>query len=291
MAIFNLGSINIDYVYRLDSLPLAGETVAAQSLIVGLGGKGANQSIAIAKSGGNVRHIGAIGEGTQWATAKISDAGVDVSQVKTVEAPTGHAIINVNSAAENAIVLLEGANGTITTDQIDSALDAAAEGDWLLLQNETNNGLYAAQTAQALGMKVAYSAAPFSKEAVAEILPYADLLAVNEIENEAIRTELPEAAALLSKMLVLVTKGAAGAECIDGTTITKVPAFKVAPVDTTGAGDTFLGYFLASLDSDASMEEALKRAAAASAIQVTREGAADAIPDVLEVTEFMEQTL
>ena len=291
MAIFNLGSINIDYVYRLDSLPLAGETVAAQGFMVGLGGKGANQSIAIAKAGGNVRHIGAVGDGAQWATAKMREAGVDVSEVKTVEAPTGHAIINVDSAAENAIVLLEGANGTIAKDQINAALDTAVEGDWLLLQNETNNGPYAAQSAQARGMKVAYSAAPFSKEAVSEILPFADLLAVNEIEDEAIRAELPEAAALLSKILVLVTKGAAGAECIDGTTITKVTAFKVTPVDTTGAGDTFLGYFLASLDNNASMEQALKRATAASAIQVTREGAADAIPDVLEVTEFMEQTL
>ena len=290
MAIFNLGSINIDYVYRLDSLPLAGETVAAQGLMVGLGGKGANQSIAIAKAGGDVRHIGAVGDGAQWATAKMREAGVDVSEVKTVEAPTGHAIINVDSAAENAIVLLEGANGTITKDQINAALDTAVEGDWLLLQNETNNGLYAAQSAQARGMKVAYSAAPFSKEAVSEILPYADLLAVNEIEDEAIRAELPEAAALLSKMLVLVTKGAAGAECIDGTTITEVPAFTVKPVDTTGAGDTFLGYFLASLDNKETVEEALKRAAAASAIQVTREGAADAIPDAQEVTAFMEQS-
>ena len=290
MAIFNLGSINIDYVYRLDSLPLAGETVAAQGLMVGLGGKGANQSIAIAKAGGDVRHIGAVGDGAQWATAKMREAGVDVSEVKTVEAPTGHAIINVDSAAENAIVLLEGANGTIAKDQINAALDTAVEGDWLLLQNETNNGLYAAQSAQARGMKVAYSAAPFSKEAVSEILPYADLLAVNEIEDEAIRAELPEAAALLSKMLVLVTKGAAGAECIDGTTITKVPAFTVKPVDTTGAGDTFLGYFLASLDNKETVEEALKRAAAASAIQVTREGAADAIPDAQEVTAFMEQS-
>lgn len=279
MAIFNLGSVNIDHVYRVPHLPEPGETLASISFKSGLGGKGANQSIAIGRAGGTVHHIGAIGTEGDWTRGILRESGVNVEHLRTVEVPTGHAIINVDDAGENAIVLFSGANVALTKKQVDTSLAQAKSGDWLVLQNETNLGVYAAKVAQKRGMKIAYSAAPFSAVAAAKMLPLTDLLAVNEIEA----TQL--AAAGLSATKTLITKGAKGAEFDD----VSISAFKVNPVDTTGAGDTFFGYFMAALDSGRSSQTALLQATAASALQVTRYGAADAIPTMTEVAEFIEE--
>lgn len=110
MAIFNLGSVNIDHVYRVPHLPLPGETLASTSFRSGLGGKGANQSIAIARAGGQVHHIGAIGTDGGWLAEQMAAAGVDTQHLAVVDVPTGNAIINVDDAAENSIVLYAGAN-------------------------------------------------------------------------------------------------------------------------------------------------------------------------------------
>jgi len=288
MAIYNLGSINIDHVYRMEALPRGGETVAALSLMTGLGGKGANQSIAAAQAGASVLHIGCVGEDGVWAVEELNTRSIITNGIRTQRTPTGHAIINVDDEAENAIVLFVGANGEIASDQIDHALTTANKGDWLLLQNETNNGVYAAQTASKRGLKVVYSAAPFSKVAVDEILPHTDLLVVNELEAQAIRDDVPNAKARLAEIDVLVTKGKSGAQYLSGSEEIFSPAYSVDAVDTTGAGDTYLGYFLAGIDLGLTIQSAMQRASAASAIQVTREGAATAIPDLNEVLKFME---
>lgn len=287
MTIYNLGSINIDYAYYVPHLPAAGETLAADSMRMGLGGKGLNQSIAAARAGAQVIHIGAIGRADDWILAQMDRAGIDTNQVRKLEGPTGHAIINIDRSAENAIVLLAGANQQLTEDQIDQALAGASPGDWLLLQNETSLGQYGARLAGSKGMKICYSAAPFDLQAVQEILPYANLLVVNEHEAADIRRHLPEVAERFGAMTVVVTKGAKGAECVEQGKATSVDAFKVEAVDTTGAGDTFLGYFLARLDQGDGVKSSLTIASAASAIQVTREGAADAIPELSEVQEFV----
>lgn len=285
MTIYNLGSINIDHVYSLDSLPTPGETLAATDLSRGLGGKGANQSIAIARAGGKVVHIGAIGREGGWTLDALRKAGVNTDAVRVTKTATGHAMITVDRAAENAIVIFPGANRAIAEDQIAEALAAGGQGDWLLLQNETNGGVFAAELARAAGMRVAYCAAPFDKAAVARILPFIDLLSVNEGEAAALDAALPAAA--LAGVARLVTYGARGAAHIDGDTREEVAAFKVEPVDTTGAGDTFLGYFLAAIDTGGAVRDALRLAAAAAAMQVTRKGAADAIPSRAEVEAFL----
>lgn len=287
MTVYNLGSINIDHSYRMAHLPAPGETIAARELVTGLGGKGANQSIAIARAGGDVRHIGRIGPEGGWTVDRLAAEGVDVTHVATGQTPTGHAIIAVDDAAENAIILFPGANRRIGPDQVAAALAGAQEGDWLLLQNETSAGLAAARMAHEKGLKVCYCAAPFDSDAVREILPHTDLLSVNEGEEAQLRAGLSDDA--VDAVARLVTYGARGAAWIARGQVVQVPAFAVTPVDTTGAGDTFLGVALAGIDRGVPIETSLRRAAAAAAIQVTRPGAADAIPLAREVTEFLTE--
>jgi ribokinase len=287
MTIYNLGSINIDHSYRMDHLPVPGETIAARTLQTGLGGKGANQSIAIARAGGAVRHIGAIGPEGPWTVDRLAADGVDVSHVAKGEVPTGHAIIAVDDAAENAIILFPGANRQVTSDQVETALSNAQPGDWLLLQNETSAGVEAARLARGRGLKVCYCAAPFDPEAVRDILPFTDLLSVNEVEEAQLRAALPQGA--LDGIDRLVTYGSRGAAYISGAAATRVDAFRVVPVDTTGAGDTFLGYALSGIDAGRPLDKALTRASAAAAIQVTRPGAAEAIPMGDEVDTFLAE--
>ncbi|MBL4871947.1 MAG: ribokinase [Rhodobacteraceae bacterium] len=288
MAIYNLGSVNIDHVYRVPHLPEPGETLAATSFKSGLGGKGANQSIAVARAGGQVFHIGAIGADGGWLADQMAEAGVDTRYLSVIDVPTGHAIINVDDAAENVIVLFTGANRAVTEAMVNEALNDAAAGDWLLLQNETNQGLYAANAAKAKGMRVAYAAAPFDAEAAAAMLPVTDLLAVNNIEAAQLSAALGVSAADLPVAQVLITRGADGATLQPGDAVISVDAFKVDPVDTTGAGDTFLGYFLAALDLGRELKDALTFASAASAIQVTNVGAAAAIPNADAVEAFLK---
>lgn len=283
MTIYNLGSINIDHVYRVPHLPVPGETLSSTDFTSGLGGKGANQSIAIGRAGGAVHHIGAIGADGVWTLDILRDAGVDISMISTIDTPTGHAIINVDDHAENSIVLFPGANRALTEQMIDAALGDAAAGDWLLLQNETNLGSYAAKIARVKGMLIAYSAAPFDAKAAADMLPHTDLLAVNEIEA----AQLAAAIGDFTVPMLLITKGADGA-VLQADTETSAPAFKVTPVDTTGAGDTFLGYFMATIDAGQSVIAALRQASAAAAIQVTRHGAAAAIPTADDTATFLK---
>ncbi len=288
MTVYNLGSVNIDHVYRVPHLPAAGETLSSTAFHRGLGGKGANQSIAVAKAGGRVVHIGAIGPEGGWTVDILREAGVEVDHIATLDVPTGHAIINVDDRGENAIVLFAGANRGLTEAMLEAALADAQAGDWLLLQNETNLGHTAALAARAKGMKVAYAAAPFDTSAAAEMLPLVDLLAVNDIEAAQLADALDAELDDLPVAQALITRGGDGAVLRSGRHKDTVAAFRVTPVDTTGAGDTFLGYFLAARDAGWSAKDALTQAAAAAAIQVTREGAAAAIPSADEVLAFLK---
>lgn len=286
MAIYNLGSINIDHVYRVPHLPAAGETLSALGYAQGLGGKGANQSVAAARAGACVFHIGAVGPGSDWVLAELAGYGVDLRHVTVGAEPTGHAIINVDPAAENSIVIYPGANRVLSGDMVGAALSGAGAGDTLLLQNETSAQAEAAALAAARGMRVIYSAAPFDIAAVRAVLPQVSLLVMNEGEAAQLRA----AEGALPPLDCLITKGAQGAEWISaGAEPLFMPAFKVTPVDTTGAGDTFIGTLAAALDLGLPREAAMRRAAAASALQVTRQGAAQAIPTAAEVDAFLQR--
>ena len=279
--IFNLGSINIDLVYQVPHFPAPGETLHSKGFSKGLGGKGANMSIAIAKAGGSVSHIGAVGRDGIWLREMLADAGVNVAFVDEIDTPTGHAVIYVDDAGENSIVLYSGANLALQEQRVEKALETAVAGDWLLLQNETSLGGFAAGIAREKGMKIAYAAAPFETDAVAELIDKVDLIAVNEVEAKALSSMGDKVEKLL------VTKGAKGIWYRDSGVVFEQDVFPVNPVDTTGAGDTYLGYFLAGIDAGMVPKPALRRAAAASSIQITRMGAATAIPELAEVKAFL----
>ncbi len=289
MTIFNLGSINIDHVYRVAHLPGPGETVSDLGYAQGLGGKGVNQSLAAAAAGARVHHIGAVGADGAWIVERLAAAGVDVADLATVAAATGHAVVCVDAGGENQIVIHGGANRALTVEQIDRALARARPGDWFLAQNETNLIAEGFARAQALGLKTAYAAAPFEAATAAGLIGSVDLLAVNEVEAGQLAAHLGTAVDTLPVPELLVTLGARGARYRARETVCEVAAFPVTPVDTTGAGDTFLGSFLAARDGGAAPEAALRQAAAAAALQVTRPGAADAIPAADEVAAFLAE--
>lgn len=288
MAIWCLGSINIDHFYSVPHIPAPGETLAATALMSGLGGKGANQSVAASKAGARVRHIGAIGPASGWIVARLQEYGVNTEHVATLDAQTGHAIINVADDGENAIVVLAGANTLQSEERIKSALQGAATGDILLLQNETNLQVEAAKTAQELGMRVMYSAAPFDVSAASAIAPFVDTLLLNEIEAGQLEEALGNTLSSLPIASIVVTLGANGARWLDtrsGVTF-DVPSIRVTAVDTTGAGDTFAGYLAAAIDVGLGPREAMSLAVKAGSLKVTRRGTADAIPMLAEVEAF-----
>ena len=288
--IINVGSINIDLVYRVPTLPEPGETLTAISNEKFLGGKGINQSVAIARAGGVVKHVGAVGEDGAWALSKIEALGVETTHIARLDGATGHAIINVDERGENAIVIAGAANQRLTIDHVESVISQADPGtDWVLLQNETNLAPEIVDLAKKYGLKVAYAAAPFVPEITVSLLDKIDLLAVNEGEANALAYNLEKPVEEISVPFLLITKGGSGAALHTKTNTYDQKAFDVVPIDTTGAGDTFLGSFLAEFSDHSDAQRALEYAAVASAIQVTRNGAAPAIPLRSEVMDFMDK--
>ncbi|KIC40911.1 ribokinase [Ruegeria sp. ANG-S4] len=286
MTIWNLGSINADMVYDLPHLPGPGETLAARGLHQFLGGKGANMSVASARAGARVSHIGAVGPDGGWARDRLTEYGVDTRHITDADVPTGHAIIAVDADGENNIILFQGANHAISEDQLGQALSSAAAGDLLVMQNETNGQTHAAQLGRELGLTVCYAAAPFQAESVTAVLPYLDFLILNEIEAEQLQSATGLAPSDLPVEHVIVTLGAKGARYFQrGRDPADFAAFQVEPVDTTGAGDTFTGYVLAGMDRGMPMAQAILQAMRAAALMVTRHGTADVIPDLKEVHE------
>ncbi|MEC7761101.1 MAG: ribokinase [Pseudomonadota bacterium] len=281
MTIFNLGSINVDHVYRVPHLPAAGETLTATGYDFGLGGKGANQSVAASRMGSKVVHIGMVGADGAGRDL-LESFGVEVRFVGTEGRVTGNACIYVDDAGENLIVLMPGANHEQSSDLIEAALAHAGPDDYLMLQNEVTKNAEAARLAKAKGCFVVYSAAPFKADEVAEMLPLADLVVVNDIEAQQLAAHLGCEVADIPVQNLIITRGADGAVWRGDETVEQ-PAFPVDPVDTTGAGDCFIGAVVAGLDQGMSVSQALRFASAAAAIQVTRPGAAQAMPDRAEV--------
>lgn len=287
MTIFNLGSINADLVYRVPHLPGAGETLAATSMSRGLGGKGANMSVAAARAGAHVVHIGAVGEDGQWASNRLLEYGVDTRHIAVAAEATGHAIIAVDDAGENTILLHPGANWALSETEIDLALELSTARDTFLFQNETNAQRAGAGMASARGLRIAYAAAPFGAEAVAEVLPLLDLLVLNAVEAAQLETATGLPPDALPVRDVVITRGAEGCSWINTDTghAQDIPALPVTPVDTTGAGDTFTGFLVAGLDRGMPMAQALAQANRAAAIMTTRHGTADVIPDLKDVQD------
>lgn len=293
MAVINFGSINIDHVYQVDHFVQPGETIGSSNYQMLLGGKGANQSIALAKAGTDVKHVGRINNHDAQFKQTMIKQGIDCKFVTCTDTPTGHAIIQVTPEGENAIVLFGGANQEITHKDVLYALDSASAGDWVLTQNETSGIEDVLRQAKQNDLKVAFNPAPMTDSVKALPHECIDLLIVNEVEAAEIagvsdldqieayfRADWPHAE-------VLITLGKAGVRMLLQAQTIDVPAYLVEAVDTTAAGDTFIGYFLSAYTSGGDAQQSLSRACAASALAVTRVGAAQSIPGLEEVNTFM----
>ncbi len=286
MAIWNLGSINADFVYAVPHIPAPGETLGTTGRQVFLGGKGANMSVAAARAAARVHHIGAVGQDGLWLVERLLEYGVDNRNIAVLDTETAQAIIMVDPAGENAILLHPGANAEIPQTILQNAMAEAQTGDWLVIQNETNLQRTAASLGRKMGLRVAYAAAPFDADRVQAVLPHLDFLILNAIEADQLQKATGKTPADLGLTDVIVTLGADGADWYGANGHQHFDAIKVDPVDTTGAGDTFTGYVLAGLDRGMPMAQAIGQAMRAAALMVTRHGTADVIPDLSEVQDF-----
>ena len=289
MKILNFGSCNIDYVYSVERIVVPGETKESSTLEIFSGGKGLNQSISVAKAGMKVYHAGCVGNDGEMLVSALKENGVDVSYIKKVEEKTGHAIIQLSEDGQNCIILYRGANGLLDKNYIDGVFENFDRADVMLLQNETNNVDYIIDVADKKGMKIFFNPAPFSDELKKVDYSKISYLIVNEIEAQGIggkKTPEENVKAICEKysgVNVVLTVGADGAFYTDNGAVKYQPAMKVTAVDTTAAGDTFIGYFVAEITNGATVSAAVKRATVASALAVTKKGAAVSIPKKEEV--------
>ena len=285
MNILNFGSLNIDLVYQVEHIARPGETIASSAHQVFAGGKGANQSAALARAGASVFHAGQVGPDGQWVVDKLAGLGVDVQHIRVGDAPTGHAIIQVDRQGQNSIVLFAGANAQVERAAIDAALAHFGRGDMLLLQNEINDVAYILTAAAEQGLTICLNPAPFGPEVGAYPLELVNLLIVNEIEATGLvgASTLAALAARCPRAQIALTLGAAGAQYRSPTEEFHLPAPPVEAIDTTGAGDTFIGYLLQGLLAGLTARDAMARAVQAAALCVTRPGAMDSIPAAAEL--------
>ena len=294
MNVVNFGSLNIDHVYAVDHFCRAGETIHTKSYTQNAGGKGLNQSIAVSRSGQKVHHSGLLGpEGARLAELLFS-SGVDLRYLKHTDVPQGHAVIQVQPDGQNCIFLYGGSNQAVTPQEIDEVLMQLNAGDYLLLQNEIANLTYLLRAAARRGLRVVLNASPISDELLNADLSGVDWLVVNEIECAAMAgcgdaqagyETLKQRYPSLGILLTLGSEGSVSWK--DGTEVRQC-AYPVKAVDTTGAGDTFMGYFVGCLAQGMERQTAMQYASMASAISVTRPGAAASIPLMDEVRAAVE---
>lgn len=296
MKIYNVGSVNVDHVYQVPHFVRAGETLASHSLQMFPGGKGLNQSVALGKAGADVRHCALLNEADNWLTDVLREAKVDVSRVHTVSEPTGHAIIQVDEKGQNCILLYPGANHCFTRGRFEQALADADAGDILLLQNEINGLAELFELAHQKGMQIAWNPSPFEASLLELPLEYVTWWIVNETEGSALTgLEAPEEIldAMYSRFPhsnIILTVGKNGSYFRNAAQQLYIPAVTVAAVDTTAAGDTFTGFFLAMIAKGSDVRTALETATRAASISVSRKGAAVSIPWADEVFRASTET-
>lgn len=294
MKVLCFGSLNIDYVYSVQQFVRKGETISSEALEVFAGGKGLNQSIALSKAGARVCHAGVIGTDGMFLRDLLESEGVNTDFVKVKEdVRTGNAIIQRDRNGENCIILYNGSNYAVDQSMIDEVLERFEAGDYLLVQNEINEVPQIVEKAHAKGMKVILNPSPFNEKIFQIPLEQVDGFLLNEVEAqrmlgvereaditvERLREKYPDAEFVL-------TLGAKGSVYLGKYGKIEQKAYKVKTVDTTAAGDTFTGYYLAGCMNGIPVKEALDLAARASAIAVSKKGASHSIPLKEEVLHF-----
>lgn len=289
MKILNIGSLNLDYVYSVDHIVKEGETESSNSFEIFAGGKGLNQYVALSKAGVDVFHCGIIGSEGKIFFDVFKKYGIKTDYLKQISGQSGHAIIQVDRQGQNSILLYQGANQQFTTDFIHSVLENFEKDDMILLQNEINKLDYIIDKANEKNMCVVLNPSPFNEKINKCDLSKVNIFLVNEIEGAQITGE-KESDLIISKMKklfpnakIVLTLGSDGVIYADRENIFKQDIFKTNVVDTTAAGDTFTGYFLAGLIEKMPIPEILKMSSKASSIAVSRRGATDSIPMRCEV--------
>jgi ribokinase len=294
MKIINFGSLNVDYLYQVPSIVRPGETLAASSLLINPGGKGANQSVALARAGAQVWHAGMVGKESEWLKEFLAEQQVDVRHILvSPNSRGGHAIIQVDEGGENSIVVYGGANQLIPSSQLPVVLADAQPGDWLTLQNEINPSPELMKAGKAAGMNVCFNPAPMDDAVRDYPLDCVDLFVLNEIEAAGLASRsssvdmddvLRELGELFADSMICITLGEDGALFWSAATgLLRQPAYATRVVDTTAAGDTFVGYFLHEISRGVTPAAAMDFACKAAAITVGRLGASQSIPSREEV--------
>ncbi len=288
MRVLNFGSLNLDYVYQVEHFVQPGETLSALAQTVNPGGKGLNQSIALARAGAEVYHAGCLGRGGESLGRLLRENGVDTSLLVPTEELQGNAVIQVAPSGENCILLFGGSNRCVSSRQVEKTLDAFSKGDTLILQNEINELPLIVDMAFRRGMRIVLNPSPWDDSLAAVDFGKLSWLLVNRVEaarisgsgqaEEAWRT-LHEAYPDLSLLITLGSEGSVAYRAEDGRVETaRQEAFPVRAVDSTGAGDTYTGFFLAALLEKRPLRECMRRASMAAALSVIRRGAACSIP-------------
>ena len=291
MRVLNFGSLNIDHVYLVDHFVRPGETISSQKLDYFLGGKGLNQSIALAKAGAEVYHAGKIGVDGDKLKEALDKYGVNTDYLGRSDGVNGHALIQVNQSGQNCIILFGGSNRTITEDYVDGVLEHFQSGDIVLIQNETSCISYIAEQCSKKGIKVAFNPSPISQDLLTSFpFQYVSLFMINEVEGKEL-TGKENSEEILNSLIskypnsaCILTLGKNGVIYQDKRNTYSYGVYEVPVVDTTAAGDTFTGFFLGCLARGYDVETCLKKASVASSLAVSKRGASASIPTMEEVT-------
>lgn len=292
MKVLNFGSLNIDYVYKVDHIVQKGETLLSEDRNIFTGGKGLNQSVALGRAGLSVYHAGNIGTGGEFLLDELKSAGVDICHVRILkDIPSGHTVIQNDKDGDNCILLFGGANQAVTKEQVDEVIQEFDPEDWIVLQNEINELGYIIEKAHEQGMKILLNPSPMNDIILKLPLEDVDLFMLNEIEAGQITGVRSEDRDILADTLLkkfpesrfVLTLGSQGSVYIDKDQRIEQDIYKVKTVDTTAAGDTFTGYFLAGILNGKTIQESLDLASKASSITVTGNGAAPSIPTMEKV--------
>jgi len=298
-VIFNFGSINIDHAYRVAYFVRPGETLESNEYSVGLGGKGVNQSLAIARAKGAVSHWGRVSSVDAWVVPELESAGVGVQDIELAAEPSGHAIIQIDERGENAILLFSGANHGFTQERMKALVEQTTPGDTILIQNECNGLDQLIPLAVSHGCKVIFNPAPMTSGVSLLPLDQCELLFFNRTEAAELLEMPVESSAsdllrrckeMLGDAEVVLTLGSEGAWYQRNDETLYQAALKVKVIDTTAAGDTFVGYFLAARQAGMNPSKCLQRATAAAAMAVQKRGSASSIPVAEEVDRLILQT-
>ena len=294
MKLLDFGSLNIDHTYQLPHLVKNGETLSSTQYQRSEGGKGFNQAVALAKAGREVFFAGAVGPDGKFLQEYLNTLRINTDYLQVLDAPTGHAIIQLDAAGQNSIILFGGTNVMISRKMIDETLANFECGDYILLQNEISHGEYLIHAAHAKGMHVILNPSPFSPKLLSWPLEKVEWLILNEIEGcditgRSVPNEmLDELLRRFPQCHVVLTLGAEGSVYADADRRIHQAAIWTEAVDTTAAGDTFTGYFIHEMLKGEAIQFSLKTASYASSIAVSRHGASRSVPQMEEVLAAMK---